>query len=219
MGERATRVLKWIFWIWVVLMLLLQIANLFMNGVNRGTLIIFSEFLIFVWFGFIYFLRKPLSKIIKKIPNKYLRFVVVGYLSTVVAELVYMFSHPMHRNVVWDLILTAPWYILWMALWFKILKKYDYSLVEAFVLAGVHGLIIEGLLNSPLLALMGLPLFIALYGCFFIVPYLLMKDEFKGQKHASLWKKIKMSFVPLIAFIIGFIWIFSLVKIFGLTLH
>ena len=216
---KSGKVLKWVFWIWTIVMVLLQFANLFINGVNRGTLAVVSEMLIFAWFGFVYFLRNPLSKIIKIIPNRYSRFVVVGYLSTVVAELVYMFSLPMHRNVAWDLILTAPWYVLWMIFWYKIIRKYDYSLVEAFILAVIHGFIVEGLLNNPLLALIGMPLFIALYGCFFIVPYLLMKDDFKEQHHVSLWKKIKMSFIPLIALIIGFIWILILVKIFGLTLH
>ncbi len=143
----------------------------------------------------------------------------MGYISTVVAELVYMFSIPIHKNVVWDLILTAPWYVLWMVLWFGLLKKYNYSLREAFVFAGIHGFILEGLLNNPLLALLGLPLFVALYGCFFIVPYLLMKDDFKEQKPIGFWEKFKLSFIPLIAFIVDLVWVFVLVIAFGLTLH
>lgn len=201
-------------------MLLLQTANLVMNGVDRSTLVIASELLIFLWFGIVYFFRRPLSVFVKTIiPNLYLRFIIVGYFSTVIAELVYMFSIPMHRELAWDLTLTAPWYLLWMIFWFRLIKKYDYSLTEAFVLAGVHGLIIEGLINAPILALIGLPLFIALYGCFFIVPYLLMKNDFNEQQHISLGKKIKLSFIPLIAFVIDAVWIFSLLKIFSLTLH
>ncbi|MEK7208988.1 MAG: hypothetical protein AAB677_01865 [Patescibacteria group bacterium] len=217
--KKFIRVLGWVFWLWVLAMVLLQAASLFINGASRETLTVISELLIFVWLGLIYLFRRPLTNIIRIIPNHYWRFVVVGYLSTVVAELVYMFSKPIHQAVSWDLILTAPWYLLWLIFWFSILRKYNYTLMEAFILGGLHGFIIEGLLNNPLLAFVGFPLFIALYGSFFIVPYLLMKEDFQKQQSASLRRKIIMSFVPLIAFVVGAIWILLLVKTFNLTLH
>ena len=200
-------------------MMLLQLVNLIKNGASRETLTVVSELLIFTWFGFVYLFRRPLSKLIKIISSQYSRFVIIGYLSTVVAELVYMFSAPLHRQIVWDLTLTAPWYLGWMILWFPLIKKYNYTLTEVFVLAGLHGFIIEGLLNSPLLAFLGPPLFIALYGSFFIVPYLLMKNDFTDQQPISFGKKIKLSFIPLIAFVVSLIWIAILVKTFNLTLH
>ena len=217
--RKFVKILSWFFVLWAAAMVLLQAASLLINGASRETLTVVSELLVFAWFGLIYFFRRPFARVIKIIPRPGWRFVIVGYLSTVVAELVYMFSKPIHPVVGWDLLLTAPWYLLWLIFWFALLRKYNYTLTEAFILGGFHGFIIEGLLNNPLLAFVGLPLFIVLYGAFFIIPYLLMKPDFTEQQPASLGKKIRLSFVPLIAFIIGAIWILALVKIFGLTLH
>ena len=204
-------------------MLFLQMVNLQKEGPNRETLTLVSEALVFIWAGLVYLLRKPLSRLIKVIRNESLRFVAVGYFSTVVAETVYMFSKPIHQVWIIDIVLTAPWYVLWMFLWYGVLKKYEFTLWQAFLLGGFHGFVVEGVLTgiifNPILALLSLPLLTALYGSFFIVPYLLMKEDFKNQQPVSPRRRFWVSLSPLLAYIPGAIWILVLVVAFGLKLH
>src|SRR3989344_7053958 len=117
--RKFVKILSWFFVLWAAAMVLLQAASLLINGASRETLTVVSELLVFAWFGLIYFFRRPFARVIKIIPRPGWRFVIVGYLSTVVAELVYMFSKPIHPVVGWDLLLTAPWYLLWLIFWFR----------------------------------------------------------------------------------------------------
>ncbi len=54
------KIAKWFFCAWAAIMVLLQIANLAVNGASRETLVVVSELLIFAWFGIVFFLIKPL---------------------------------------------------------------------------------------------------------------------------------------------------------------
>ena len=216
------KIIKWIFIILAVFMALIQIINLGKEGINRDTLVVVSELLLVIWFIFMYIFRETIYKIMHILPGKWFRFVLLGVISTSLAEAVYIFSKPLHEILFWDLFLTFPWYFLWMLIWFFVLSKFKFSLKEAFILGGFHGFIIEGIFNgiflNPLLALISLPLFTILYGFFFIVPYLVLERDFINQKPASLHKKFLVSLIPLLAYIPGFIWILSWVKAYGIEL-
>ncbi len=207
-----------------IFFLILQCVQLSQQGASRETLVVVSELLLFLFFGLVFLLRKRLSQLLDGAHPLAMYFVVIGYLVSVVAETAYIFSKPLHRNLLIDLLLTAPWYIMWMMLWYRILKRFRFSVMEAFILGGFHGFVVEAVVSgylfaSPILALLGLPLFSVVYGFFFIVPYLLLKNNFKDQKEISFGKKVAWSLVPLLAYIPGFIWIMAVTLVFKLTLH
>lgn len=204
-------VFRLIFWMLAVFMVCVQIAALATEGFTRETLVVVSELLILMWFVLVYLLRKPLRAIVANLPWRWLRFVFLGVLSTTVAETAYIFSKPLHDNLAADIFLTLPWYFLWMLSWHMILSKYEFTLGEAFYLAGLHGFIIEGVLHgilaNPALAILSLPLFTAIYGFIFIVPYAVLKDDYLGGAKIKLKKKFIYSLAPLLAYIPGAIWI------------
>ncbi len=224
MGKRGWKILEIVFYIVAGVLFLGQVINLIKTGPNTETLVVFSEVIVFIVFGLVFIFRKNLSSFIKKLNPLSVKFVLIGYLSTVLAETAYIFSKPLHRNLLIDLLLVTPWYVLWMISWYHVLKRYDFTVKQAFFLGGFHGFVVEalisgGLILSPHIAIIFLPLFTVIYSCFFIVPYLLTKDEFVQQERVSLKKKILVSLIPLLAYIPGFIWILLITKLFGLTLH
>lgn len=219
---RGLRFLEIIFWIAAAALLTIQIINPIANGVSRESLVIFSEVIIFLILGLVYLFREKLK--IRSEKRLFWKFVIIGYLATVLAETAYIFSKPLHKNLAIDLLLVAPWYILWMVLWFFVFKKYEFSVKEAFYLGGFHGFVIEGIiaggvLFNPLLGLIVFPVTVLVYGGFFVIPYLITKEQFKHQRKVSLRKKILVSLVPLLAYIPGFIWIAILKNALNLTLH
>lgn len=210
------------FWVLLTGVLVVQIINPVVNGVNRESLVIVSELIILAIFGLFYLFRDRLK--IKSKERLFWKFILIGYLATVLAETAYIFSKPLHRNLAIDLLLVGPWYILWMVLWFFVFKRYDFSLKEAFYLGGFHGFVVEGLVAgglilNPLLGIVMLPILTVVYGWFFIIPYLLTKEQFKHQRKVSLRKKILVSLIPLLAYVPGFIWIAFLKNAMNLTLH
>jgi len=215
-----------LWWILAALFFLLQLINLAKQGANRETLVAVSELLLAIFLAIVWKLREQIFNLVKPLPNRFTRFLVLGYLATIVGETAYIFSKPLHQNLLIDLILVAPWYILWMATWYWVLKKYRFSLREAFFLGGFHGFVIEGVLTgfilaSPILAIVAIPLLSTIYGCFFIVPYLVLQKEFEStnRQEVSRRKKIGLSLIPLLAYIPGFIWILILTNAWKLTLH
>lgn len=219
---RVLKIIAVLFWIIAIGTLALQLINPIANGVNRDSLVIVSEILIFVMFGFVYLFRNKMK--VKSNKGLFWKFVIIGYIVTVLAETAYIFSKPIHKNLVIDLLLVAPWYILWMVCWYFVFKKYDFSVKEAFYLGGFHGFVVEGLIAggmilNPLLGLVLLPALTLVYGSFFVIPYLLTKEQFKNQREISLKKKVLISLIPLLAYIPGFIWIAVLKNALNLTLH
>lgn len=160
--NHAQKIAKILFWLVVAFLLLIQLISLFNEGANTSTLVVVSEILVFAFLGFVYLLRAPLSKLSKTISSHRTRFILIGYLATMFAETVYIFSHPIHRNLFWDLALTTPFYVLWMALWYRVLKKYRFSIKEAFYLGGLNGFFVEGVFTgfffaNPALGLLSPP--------------------------------------------------------------
>jgi len=216
------KIISWVFIILAALMYIVQVIAFFLEGSSRETLVVVSEAMLAAWFLITYYLRKPISLLLRIVPNKAGRFVLLGVLSTMFAETVYIFSKPMHPNLFWDLLLTLPCYTFWMIIWYIVLKKYNFSVKEAFILGGFHGFIIEGVMNGilfdPFQAIFWLPLFVTLYGLFFIVPYVVLKNDFTEQRDVSLIMKIGVSLLPLLGYIPGFIWILIWVKVGGIAL-
>ncbi|MBS3061766.1 MAG: hypothetical protein J4215_04260 [Candidatus Diapherotrites archaeon] len=204
--------------------LLFQALDPILHGFSKERLVIASEILLLLWLGTVWKFQNTIREKTKFISSLRMRFILIGFFSTLLAETIYIFSKPLHQNLAWDLILTAPWYFLWMTAWYWVLSKHHFSFKEAFLLGGFHGFVIEGLLSgglvfNPLLALAILPLMTVLYGCFFLVPYIITKPDFPNQSPASLSTKIKYSLVPLLMYIPGFLWIAVLTNVFQLVLH
>lgn len=217
------KIIAFLFYAVLVVSLLAQIINIAQVGPNRETLVLVSELSIFIFALLMFAIRKPLARALKSIPLP-IKFVLLGYLSTIIAEALYIFSKPIHKNFLIDILLVTPWYLLWMISWFFVFRRYNYSVKEAFYLGGFHGFVVEGLIAgglilNPLLALFTLPLLTITYGAFFIISYFITKPEFKNQKQISLKKKILISLLPLLAYIPGFIWIAIITNALKLTLH
>jgi len=224
MKKRILKILAIVFYLILAISIVGQVAQFIKEGPSKQTLVLFSEIIIFALFLLVYKTKEKISESLKGFKSLPLKFILIGYTATVIAETAYIFSKPLHQNLLIDLILVAPWYLLWVILWYFVLKKYDFSTKEAFFLGGFHGFVIEGLIAgslifNPLFALFALPLLSTIYGLFFIIPYLITKEEFKNQKKVSLRKKILVSLIPLLAYIPGAIWILALTLGFDLTLH
>jgi hypothetical protein len=207
-----------LFFVLVALMLILQLFNLAINGISRETLIVVSEILSFLFFGVVFFVRNKLSKIMTKKGLNF-RFMFFGILSAIVIEVLFIFSMPIYPDLFFDLILTLPWYFLWFLAWYIILTKYNFSIKEAFIIGGFHGFLIEaiisplvfnGVIGNIFLLIISIPLITCVYGCFFIIPYLILKKDFKKQKEVSLQKKILLSLIPLCFYVFEIIWVILL---------
>ncbi len=107
------------------------------------------------------------------------KFIVIGSLGAVWAECVFWFFEKVFSasgvaaspNVVLDLLITMPWYIMMVWLLFIVETKYYYTYTEILLLGGVYelgadgflGQVLEGVTGESLLVVIFFPMFVIVY--------------------------------------------------------
>ncbi|MBI4743364.1 MAG: hypothetical protein HY776_00815 [Actinobacteria bacterium] len=141
-------------------------------------------------------------------------------------EIFYYFSIKPSFSIIIFLLRPLAWYIGWYFLWWRLLMKYNYSNEELFFWAGVNGYLVEGivlkqfqLIFSPM-ALVVFPLIVFTYGVIFTIPVILVREEIDRLNQSLAVtpnKKYLSSFMPLIAWVPGLIWLFLIERIFSIS--
>lgn len=156
------------------------------------TFLIFNEpgpIWLFPFFLILYHLKDPIQKFLRLNIQKYL---MVGILIGLFIELLAIIDNLnvppeqralFHPDPIPDLILGFGYYLFLMLGSYLVLKKYDYSLKQFFIITGIYGIISEQngaillqVLGGNILA--GIYVFLS-YGPLFAIPYLFFINDFK----------------------------------------
>lgn len=110
-----------------------------------------------------------------------------------------------------DLLITMPWYLLMMALLWKVVTRYRYTLGHLLLLGGIYdvgadgivGGILGGNLPPALLILLPLflPLLIVVYSAIIVPAFLALRQELDGwprTDEGSGWRKALYALLPLL---------------------
>jgi hypothetical protein len=130
------------------------------------------------------------------------KFIVIGSLGAAYAEYVFWQMEKLYGiegvaanpNLGIDLLVTMPWYIMMVALLWKVQTRYRYSFTELFVLGGVYELGADGLVGSvmdgtfsavtiPFLIAI-IPFFSLVYAVMVIPASAMMKDEVDATRNS-----------------------------------
>jgi len=188
---------------------------------GQFTLLIFSIFVL-MWL-----LRPILKPVIKKITLPlFFKLLLLGIIFAIITEyLVFLDagigitgeSGLFSQNLLFNLILAMGIYVSLIIVWYFLLKKYKFNLVQVFLLAGIWGVVIEQdfavLLSFNLLAYLYI---FAVYGSFVSIPFMLTRDDFdKIKRKENKVKYVVAFFSQFIAYVIGFLWMALLMNLFG----
>ena len=128
-----------------------------------------------------------------------------------------------HPNLLMDLVATMPWYLMMVALMWKMFQRYDYSIKEIFFLGAVYELAADGIfgsmikgtldpMNLALIPMLYVPIFAVVYSIIVIPPsYVLRKEGGKrplvegGGKSARRYFHGLLPLLGLIPYIILFL--------------
>jgi len=191
----------------------MQIYALLTKGANRETLWIVSTIIFYIFTAAIFFGKDIIRRLVNWIPIEFNRFIIIGIISSIVAESVYIFSKPFNENLVLDLTALLPFYIIWMAIWYLVIKIGDFSLTEIFFLAGINGFFVEiifsgfVIINPISWTVISFPLVVTLYGCIMLIPAYVVKEDIQIFSVDGIIKKSLLSILPLASYVVSLFWI------------
>jgi hypothetical protein len=130
------------------------------------------------------------------------KFVLIGSIGAAWAEFIFWFFEKVFGafgvaaspNLVLDLIITMPWYIMMLFLLFKVETKYSYSFTEIVLFGGIYELGADGIfgqvfsgltLPNLLLTILMLPLFVIVYSVIVLPPTYVLRREIEDIR--TLW--------------------------------
>ena len=179
-----------IFEAWLIVSVLVTIPYWFIEGDVSGVTVGVSTF--FVGFSTLLFwrFRVPISAFFTGISiSSRKRFILVGGLGAMWAESVFWLFEKIfgvvgvaaHPNLLMDLVATMPWYLMMVALMWKMFQRYDYSIKEIFFLGAVYELAADGIfgsmikgtldpVNLALIPMLYVPIFAVVYSIIVIPP-------------------------------------------------
>lgn len=200
------------------------------------TILIILTILIFnepgpVWFFpiflVIYLLKNPIRKIISLlVPKVLLRYFLIGLASGLFIEFLAILSSAklpleqralFHPDPIPDLILALGYYTALTLATYFILRKYNFSLKEFFILGGIFGLLAEehGKILIQLLSgniLGGIYVFLS-YSSFLALPYMIFSEDFnKFKRKKSIISKYLIALLILALFYALFLLYYLLIN-------
>lgn len=115
-------------------------------------------------------------------------------------------------NLAVDLLATMPWYLLMLALLWKVITRYRYTLPQILLLGGVYELGADGLVGSllggklePVLLIflpLFFPVFIVVYSAMIIPAVIALRDELESwprpEEPERRWRKAAYGLLPLL---------------------
>ncbi len=180
-----------------------------------------------IWFFPIFLLAYIFEDKIKRKAQRSLfsKYVITGLVVGILIELLAIINTAniplgeralFHQLPIPDLILAAGYYAALFIGSFIIVKKYNFSVKQLFILGGVFGLIFEqfGIILLSFSLLNYAYVFLS-YGSFLALPYLIYKDNFKKRNKISLLRFIKSFFILVFFYLIFSIYFFILNPLFG----
>jgi hypothetical protein len=153
-------------------------------------------------------------------------FVFVGSLGAAWAECVFWFFEKWFGaagvaaspNLVLDLVITMPWYVIMLFLLYKVETTYHYTFTEVLLLGGLYelgadgifGQVLEGLTVPNLfLTVMVFPLFVIVYSVIVLPPTYLLRKEMSSTR-VKKGHKYWYGLLPLLGLIPFALYIFIL---------
>ena len=230
-----------VFEAWLLIVVLAIIPYWFgegdLNGITVGVSTFFCGLSTLVFWHF----RDPVSGYFTSLRiSSRKRFILVGGLGALWAEFVFWLFEKVfgavgvaaHPNLLIDFVATMPWYLMMVALMWKMFQRYDYSIKEIFFLGaiyelaadGIFGSLINGALNLgnlTLILMIYVPIFAVVYSIIVIPPSYVLKKEggkrplMKGGKETA--RRYLYGLLPLLGIIPYFILylILSLISMFA----
>ncbi len=148
------------------------------------------------------------------------RFVLVGGIGAVLVETFFWAAEKAtgatgvaaSPNLAIDLLVTMPWYLLMLALLWKVVTRYRYTLAQLLILGGVYEVGADGLVGgvlggqlAPILLVflpLFLPLLIVVYSAIIIPAVFVLKDELEAwprpEERGGGWRKALYGLLPLL---------------------
>lgn len=192
---------------WLIIVLLATIPQWFVQGDMIGVTVGISTFICGISTLLFWLFRDPVTGFFARIKiSSRRRFILVGGLGALWAEFVFWLFEKVfgvigvaaHPDLLIDFAVTMPWYLMMVALMWKMFQRYDYSIKEIFFLGaiyqlgadGIFGSLAKGILdpwNLALIIVLYLPIFAVIYSVI-VIPssYVLKKESGRGQPRKSL---------------------------------
>lgn len=184
-------------------------------GIQSGglSLVIFSIFVL------LWLFRVRLRALVRKIPLQlFVKFVSLGIVFGLLAEClvfldsgigIYGKSGLFSDSLLFNLVLSMGIYGSLIIIWYFLSRRYKFSLIEVFLLAGIWGVVIEQdfavLLSLDVLAYIYI---FAVYGSIVSIPFLLVGDAFDKMRGKEDKVKYIVAFLAqFLAYIFGSLWI------------
>ena len=229
-----------VFCFWLFLMVLLCLFWVMFgepNNVTVGISILVCGINTIVFWIF----RELLTQQVKKWRMKPSRkFVLIGSLGALWVEFVFWFFEKIfgaagiaaHPNLLLDYIATMPWYIMMVALLWKVQNRHHYSVKEMLILGGIYELGADGfigplfkgqLMTGFAFSIIGIPIFVMVYSIIIVPPTYLLREETKVStsihpgKEEHNYRRYFYALLPLLGLVPYFL-LFVLLTIFGKTL-
>lgn len=229
-----------VFFFWLFLTVLLCVFWVMFGGPNNitvGISILVCGISTIVFWIYRELLRQQVKKWGMK-PSR--KFVLIGGLGALWVEFVFWFFEKIfgavgiaaHPNLLIDYIATMPWYIMMVALLWKVQNKYHYSLKEMLILGGIYELGADGFIGSLFkgqlligfaFGIIGIPLFVMVYSIIILPPAYLLRDEtrmstfIRPGKTEDNYRKYSYALLPLLG-LAPYLLLFAVLRIFGKTL-
>ena len=223
---------KKVFFVWLVLsFLILLLAPIFSGKPETTPFIALSVFISAVLAFIVGNFKSHFSEKIRKINlGTGWKFFIIGGLFAFLLEsefwlvrTIFNVAITAHQNYFINLGLTMPWYLGMTFLFYKVQKKYKYSLYSILILGGIYSFFIEGVVKT-LLGGVPLPFFILFalifpinvlsYSCVVFCPSVLLREELLAKTKKEIGKrKYFYAMLPLL----GILALVPIVIIFGIV--
>lgn len=211
-----------IFALWLFFIILLELRNL-LYGNSHDRVVALSLFTCASCTVAIWACRDLLIVRVKKwMASPRTKFIIIGSLGAAWVEYVFwqferifgITGVAANPNLAIDLLATMPWYIMMVALLWRVQSRHGYSFAELFVLGGIYELGADGIVGSlmgkaftiwtlPVITVL-IPMFSLAYSFMVIPCSAIMKDDLDGVRAASSPTRVNR-------------YLYSLIPLFGLS--
>lgn len=186
--------------------LLMVLIGLFPLIAGRVTSLLIVSVFVLVWL---------LAPYLHKLPKLWLplwaRYTGVGLLFSILTEYFVFKEHfeVFHSNIAMDIFLALGIYGSLMLIWYFLLKRFQFTLVQMFTMAGVWGVVFEQ--NGRVLLslnLLGYLFIFLVYGSVMCIPFVFYRHEFEEfSRQSSKSRYWKTFLAQCLGYVGGFLWI------------
>lgn len=198
-----------------------------LNGAPKDRAIAIGYFAALIYtLTFVFILRNITQPFLRSFSRPQLLFVTIGSLGAIFVETVIWSAQTqlhtsgiaIHPNLLIDLIMTMPFYILLCYLLSKIVLNYSFSWPSIALAGGFYELIADGVVGNlfqlnitgVLISPLFLPIFIVFYSPIVLVPFLALRKNLNAAKIAQnkylpLVKPIKAALILPFSIGVGFL--------------